>query len=342
MTLDAIGFINRASVIEDLEHDCNANSEIRERIKGKGSAYALQCQLCGRAIGGEVSKKNVSYKPEPFNVEVDGIYWEKYKSFSKKMSGNKIALLEPRRLAHNVLDENLDHSLSDILLEFPNVDLKKLIRRYVAKKRISYTRDLESHWKTEEELKYWFKNNFSEWFYILEEVAGGGFVNRENKSVRIDFVLVAKPLLIESGFTANPIGIEVKYLDPRPDHNFLTKASRGIFQALSYAYAGTQWNINGEMKSLSGVLFFSNLSFYRERDALFDSYDTHYKSAWKSMWRLAHNANAGELVVNDRNASSMSWAMEFAGARYFSYVPSKGLVKGNENLIDKQRIGNCY
>lgn len=271
MPLDAIGFINEASVVDDLEHDCNVSSEIRERTKGSGTAYALQCLLCGRAIGGEVSKKKINYEPKPFDTEVESIYWEKYKIFSKKTTGNQATLLESKKFAHDVFDEKVDRSFSDTLLEFPTIDTKKLLRRYVSKKRVAYTSNLSSRWKSEDELKLWFKESFSKWFYILEEVVGEGFVNRENKQVRIDFILTAKPILIENGFTKNPIGIEVKFLDVRPDHNFLTKASRGIFQTLSYAYAGTQWNVNGEMKPLSGVLFFSNLSFYSERDALFVS-----------------------------------------------------------------------
>ncbi|WP_323844264.1 hypothetical protein [Microbulbifer magnicolonia] len=67
-------FIANAASIEDLEHDCRTHLELRERQKGKGTAYAYQCLICGEAVGSEVSKKGVSIQPLPFDEEVGELY----------------------------------------------------------------------------------------------------------------------------------------------------------------------------------------------------------------------------------------------------------------------------
>ncbi|WP_323844266.1 hypothetical protein [Microbulbifer magnicolonia] len=190
-------------------------------------------------------------------------------------------------------------------------------------------------------MAHWFKRAFSRWFEIFEEVDGLGYIDREQRNLRIDFVIRPKPILQRAGFADQYMGVEVKFLDPRTDKGFHGKSSRGIFQALSYWYSGTTWEIDkGCQVKLSSVLLFSNLSFADEREYLFGSYDRHTGTLWRAYLSLANHANFGEIQVRRWPNGRLAWFLAFNGAYYFSKHYDDRLVPGNTNVINKKRIGN--
>lgn len=340
-------FIEVAEDLDDLTHTCSDHVELRERKKGSGTAYAYQCKLCGDAKGGEVSKKNVAIQPPPFDAALAEVYRIKYKKLlhqkieAQNGGRNGAAQAAAIQPLHAVLGERLDNLLKEIESDYPNANINDSIHTYLVRQRSKIVNAIVPTWSSEDELKDWFKRNFSKWFHIKEEVRGEGYVDRSKKNVRIDFALKAKEELLSMGFTADYIGVEVKYLDPRDGRGFHGKASRGIFQALSYWYSGAKWDI-GESQSgrLATVLLFSNLSFSSEKDAIFNTYDRYYQSVWRSYLSIANHANVGELQIQLYGNNRWGWGMEYCGAKYFSRRSDGSLVLGNENVINKIRIGN--
>lgn len=199
----------------------------------------------------------------------------------------------------------------------------------------------ETRWTSEEQLSAWLAKELSPCFDILIEVPGVGYIKREKRNVRLDFVIRAKKHLIDAGFTDQYLGIEVKYLNYVSGHGFIGKASKGVFQALSYWYSGATWDVGEEQPvTLAAVLMFSNLSFPEEREHLFQTYDQFYKTLWWAYNRIATQANVGELVMLDYGRQGTGWAIEFNRAKYFTKFPGNRLVLGNAHLINKTRIGN--
>lgn len=223
-----------------------------------------------------------------------------------------------------------------------DTNVLNLLPIYLMRQRDQHIdKEYVSNWSNEDELHDWFFSNFSEWFDIHHEVTGTGFVNRERENIRIDFIMKAKEELVEHGFTDRFIGVEVKYLNPVTGKGFHGKSSRGIFQALSYWYSGARWNVpNEDNIELATVLLFSNLSFHDESSFIFETLDSHYKKVWNSYLSIASHANVGELSVRLRNNKLDFWGMEYSGDKYYSMYRSRGLVKGNPNVINKKRIGS--
>lgn len=340
-------FIESATSLDDLEHDCSSHLELRERMKGSGTAYAYQCQRCGEAKGGEVSKRKVAEKPQPFNTDLPVVYERKRKALLQVHLDNL-----PKRNAsipaaptvsplHEVFSSKVDSILKELAAEYPDADMTTVFQSYLRKQRAEAINEQVSRWNSEVELSEWFKGYFSEWFEIHEEVPGVGYVNREKQRVRIDFIIKAKPHLVSQGFTDQYVGVEVKFFDTRVDKGFHGKSSRGIFQALSYWYSGAVWQVgDSEPDPLATVLLFSNLSFSDERERLFNTFDNYYNALWRSYLSVANHSNVGELQVKDYGRAGRGWAMEYNGAKYFSKSYDGRLVPGNPNVINKARIGN--
>jgi|GEM_PF-866403 len=340
-------FINNAENLDDLKHNCNNHLELRERRKGPGTAYACQCQVCGDAKGGEVSKKNISIQPPPFDTTLSEAYQNKHKKLLnpkiEEQYGERKSILKPSTIQplHELLGERLEGLVKELESEYPHANITQSIQTYLIRQRAKIVNSIVPTWISEDELKEWFKQKFSEWFYIKEEVWGEGYVDRCKKKVRVDFVLKAKGALISNGFTEDYIGVEVKFFDPRDGHGFHGKSSRGIFQALSYWYSGAKWNIvENQSSKLATVLLFSNLSFLDEKEAIFNTYDSYYRSLWRSYLSIANHANVGELQIQSCSNENWGWGMEYCGAKYFSKRSDGSLVLGNENVINKIRIGN--
>lgn len=112
-------------------------------------------------------------------------------------------------------------------------------------------------------------------------------------------------------------------------------------ELISVWYSGARLFVpnQGEVE-LAAVLMFSNLSFKEESSSLFNTLDSYYQKVWKAYLSIANHANVGELLVQTDYGKLRSWGMEFNGAKYYSMRNSGEYVKGNPNIINKQRIGN--
>lgn len=329
--------IESATSPEDLQHECNNHKKLRTRNKGTSLAYAYQCQFCGKFCGGEVSKKSIPKQPPHNDEKLNDIYRNKY----QELTSAKSAHLEKPLLDSNQKILELENVIEKYCSE-NDTNALNLLQAYLIRQRDQHiNREYVSNWSNEYELHDWFLSNFSEWFEIHHEVKGTGFVNREKENIRIDFIIKAKKELIDHGFTDRFIGIEVKYLNPVSGKNFHGKSSRGIFQALSYWYSGARWSIPNEGEiELATVLLFSNLSFDDEANFIFETFDSHYQKTWSSYLSIANHANVGELLVRLKNNKLDFWSMEYSSTKYYAMYRSRGLVKGNPNVINKKRIGS--
>ena len=323
-----------------LLHNCEKYLELRERDKGKGTAYGYQCQFCGEFRGNEVNKRAVLETPKRFDSGLDDAYCRKLQEIRR--------LLYSEAPASTVKYDPVDHSsaLEKIInryCEDNNLDRSLVFKSFLIRQRESYIENkFISNWKNEEQLHTWFKKHFSEHFEIFSEIKGYGFVNRMKRNLRIDFVIKAKPKLIEHGFTEQYIGVEVKFLNPKVGKGFAGKSSYGVFQALSYWYSGARWWLPSKEKiELASVLMFSNLSFQEESEAMFDTLDAHYSKVWRSYLSIANHANVGELLVRTKKGKLSYWGMEYNGSKYYSMYSSGEYAKGNPNVINKHRIGNA-
>lgn len=333
--------IENAQSYEDLHHNCEKFIELRERDKGTGTSYGYQCQFCGSFRGGEVSKKKFANKPSWYDKNIENAYLLKIRSFSSERTSQ----IEPT--VGYTAPELIDHlseleAVIDNFLEENNLNKNQVLKDFLRKQRERYIKDkFESKWQSEPQLQEWFEENFSEHFDIYREVRGNGFINRLRRNVRIDFVLKAKPKLIAHGFTEQFIGVEVKYFCPKEGKGFHGKSSSGVFQALSYWYSGARWSLpNNDEAELATVLMFSNLSFHDESNSLFNTFDSHYQKVWKAYLSIANHANVGELIVRTYAGKLYFWGMEFNGAKYYSMNKDGEYIKGNQNVINKIRIGN--
>jgi hypothetical protein len=334
--------IEAAITPKDLSHKCEEYCELRERKKGNGSVYADQCQFCGEFRGSEVKKNSVLIVPEPEDTELFSQYKSKKAELSKQLDFNSPPLdSSPSEFESN---EEHDLKLERLLQSYCSenrTSIEKVLPAFLTRHREKYIKNnFNDIWHNEEGLKDWFSNTFSNWFEIYPEVEGTGFVDRQQETIRIDFILKAKDELLKEGFTQEYIGVEVKYLNPLSGKGFHGKSSRGIFQALSYWYSSARWSLPDESSAkLSTVLMFSNLSFTKERNIIFASLDSHFRKVWESYLSIANHANVGEVLITTRD-NKISWRMMYSGSVYFSMNPAYGFRKGNENLINKKRIGS--
>jgi hypothetical protein len=247
--------------------------------------------------------------------------------------------------ANDVSGIVVSHDLEKSTLNYckeNNVKRNNIFKPLLIRQRDKYIlNEFESIWENETQLHEWFKENFSEHFEIYSEVDGYGYLNQEKRKVRIDFIIKAKPKLIEHGFTDQYFGVEAKYLSPKEGKGFQGKSSRGVFQALSYWYSGARWILPGQGEvELSSVLIFSNLSFSEESKSLFDTMDSFYQTTWQAYLSLANHGNVGELLVRTYEGKMNYWSMAYSGAKYYSMFNGGEYVKGNPNVINKRRIGN--
>ncbi|QFT57085.1 hypothetical protein [Microbulbifer sp. THAF38] len=339
-------FISNVKSLEDLEHNCSNYLELRERQKGGGSAYAYQCLLCGVAVGQEVSKKSISSKPLPFDEEIGELYSGVILRFLEEMRKQRIEKHpplpppEPTVDIYAVFKEQIDQVIEGVRDDHPHSEIDHLFHRYLTEQRESYLSAYRSPWSDEDDLKCWFKRVFSCWFEIFEEVWGEAKFNWGIERIRIDFVIRPKPVLRNAGFADQYMGVEVKFFDPRPGKNFGRKSSRAMFQAFSYSYGETIWDVNsGHRVKLSSVLMFSNLSFNEDRQYIFNSYDRRNRCLWENHNLLVNHANVGEIQVKLWPKGKLSWSLSFSSDSYFSKEYDGSLVLRNVNVINKKRAG---
>lgn len=330
--------------LNEFDHNCQEHEDLRERTIGKGTAYVIQCTFCGCQIGQSISKKGVMSIPKLFDDSLTELFDRKY----REIKFGSISRVKLGGDTFNIFDQ-FEKKLDAFIDEFVTAsagsntaDKSLLLNAYLTRKSDQYHKQKRSAWQSELQIKEWFFQTFSQWFYIYPEVRGYGLINGIQKRIIIDYVIIAKPELIDSGFTSKPVGIEAKFFKFQSGDGFTKSASRGVFQALSYWYSNSTWDIpNVSDKQIACVMLLSNLSFKEERDALESEPSRSKKKQWGTFLNLANNGNIGEIHYNfGYHAHPDTWAFKFGGSTYFSYLKTGKFKLGNPNMINKERIGN--
>lgn len=337
-------FIEEAGSYDDLSHDCNEYLRLCIRKIGtKGNtSHVYQCTLCGYQVGNAIPKSSTLLPTHYFDADLTDRYIEKRAALLKSATSENTYQVTPL-LTKEAFEEKLENLFTE-LQESTGLSRQMLdshLQRYVMRKREQQKALFNSPFASEIELQNWLFKELSRWFYIYREVSGVGYINREKRNIRLDFIIKAKPELIAKGFTDKGIGIEVKYLNPASSDGFHKRSARGIFQALSYWYSGARWCIeNNANVEISAVLIFSNLSFTGDREKLFNTIDEHYRKYWYAYLGVANHGNVGELIFDGTSSNYFKWRMNFSHATYFTGYRNGDLNMGNKNLIDKIRIGS--
>lgn len=334
--------LESATSTEDLRHNCSEHLDLRVRNKGQSTAYAYQCVICGEFIGQEISKKKIPIVPPAADTELLEAFHKRFKELDETSPSTTASNRRTTKEKDELIRQALFKALPDS--EDPVAD----IQNYLLRQRDSkIDNHFYSDWQDESELARWFHETFSEYFDIYPEVSGKGELYDQSKQPRIDFIIQAKWPLIKEGFTDGYIGVEVKHLDPRTGHRFHGKASKGVFQALSYWYGGAEWNApcREEPIKLEAVLIFSNLSFKDEKERLYNTLDKHYQKVWPSYLSIASHANVGELQIERYKNKLTRWQMDFGGGIYFTFQEQTSFRDrmyrlGVKSVIGKRRLGH--
>lgn len=355
-------FISLQSEISELHENtprcnCQNSLEVRLRTIGDGQHYVYQCQICGEQRGNPIKKNDAlkisSSNPiSGYNKSLE-ISWQakrsehikviqdlekKAREIDEELNGPSEWSLhtKTRAEAETAVNENLNFLINRIgkeqAIQIIERRLSTLKQSIVLERRKSSDR-----FKTEDELKIWFENHLKDDFYIRQEVSGVHLAERVG--VRIDFLLKARPHLIDAGFDSAIFGVEIKYFPP--EHDFTSKISRGIWQTITYIDCEFQTK-EGPIKP-KYCLIFSNLSFQGEMALLNDFYSENDRLEWSAMLRVANHARVGILRINGNKGNFLGWSIYFAGGVYFSCHAGdmeNKFRKSNANTINKKRIGN--
>jgi hypothetical protein len=343
--------------------ECAKFLVLRRRRISQSDHYVKQCSKCGRQVGNAVSKASVVERLSKgkilgFDESIctiraadDSILYKELSVLSSMKHDYELGrvpnpTVELSRYAQEQIEEssnfgNYVNSLSSRLGD--GQVSRMLIDQYIRLVSLKRNEALLSpdRFKSEIELKAWFQNHMMCDFDFQEEAKGRHI--SEPVNVRIDFMVKAKPHLLNLGFDPAPFGVEVKYL-PQED-SFLGKASAAVWQSISYNYC--EFSSFGKTFRPKYVLIFSNLSFESEMNLLqtaSSGYDND-RSEWRGLCHVANHARVGFLKIRGSRFNHLGWRIDFAGASYF-YKSLNGevmdYVKGNPNVINKLRIGNFY
>lgn len=354
--------------IESLEKlidacNCEINKEVKIREFGGGIHYVYQCNQCGEQRGGAL-KKNDAVKmlngkmPKVFDPNIEKEHSIKNGILHEEFS----SLLNERRVITNIiygfsdckdtfqneqkefecLSGKLALFITEIKNEFcPEKTIRALINQTILLKKERYDklREVTERFTSEIELKAWFNEKLATDFYIYPEVSGTHL--SENLNVRIDYVLFPKEHLVKEGFEPSYFGVEVKYFNQ--ESGFIHKASRGLWQAISYN--DSYFCLNNRKIKLKYSLIFSNLSFSKEF-MLVKNYGHEMENdqlEWRGMIHLANHAKVGLFEIKGDKSEYKGWSIRFTGNIYFGLTIYNGdfnYKKSNEDVINKIRIGN--
>ena len=342
---------------------CGNFLEVKVRQFGGGNHYVKQCNSCGEQRGGSLKKADTlkllnGRAPRLFDFSIQEQF-----QVERSINLDRIRLLDAEEKRINALldgrpEPDLSLILQDNSFEEASVKLASYVEEMVAEigelkairalvtqtiklklKRQSNLSESFDRFRNEAELKEWFTKYLSQDFHIYPEVTGLHLA--EKVTVRIDYVLYPKQPLIDAGFTPLPFGVEVKYFNQ--EHGFTHKASRGLWQTISYN--DCQFRLQENDVKLKFALLFSNLSFHNEMLLLKNYGDENVNDPieWKGMIHIANHAQVGVLQVNGDKGDCRSWSIKFADGLYFEGFLRDGkrtYRKSNENIINKVRVGN--
>lgn len=166
--------------------------------------------------------------------------------------------------------------------------------------------------KTEPEVKAALRARLAPDFMIDEEVPGVHLI--ENVQVVVDFMLTARPHLVERGFADDPIPLEIKQLSDEEN-----KSVRAAWQCITYA----QSSFRGKRPPF--VLLFPPVQYFYKRGR-----ECEHTACLHS---LLPKANVGQLGFR-RNGE---WQIYFAQDRYFSQTQGLG---HKAHLASRRNVGS--
>lgn len=340
-------------------HTCSDSLTVRLRTFSTGHLHHVhQCTVCGRQLGGPVSKAKAA---EHLAGTQALIFDEAIETAHREIKSQLLSLI-------NRITREIAKRLDPVGTAMDAEELQKTLqRKKVAEDAIEKavdavgqvhmwgnilphiverTQSLAEKFKeeprafqrftSEAELKAWLENWIGDDFEVFKEVPGVHIT--ENVAVKIDYVLKPKQHLIDAGFLPGPVGLEVKYL--RQESSFSSRASRFVWQAVSYT--DCQFNLSEGSTRLPRVLLFSNISFEDEYSLLKGVSPSVYeneKAKWTALLELANHANVGNLVMYGGKDNRLGWKIKFAAGTYFSHFRDEYSMH-NPQLFNKIRIGN--
>lgn len=345
-----------------LEHDCSLSLSLRLRtVEGGGRSLVRQCNVCGRQRGGALKRADAPPDTLAFDANLEATFNAQRLAIYQELHTAEAALtaLTDPELAH-WRDEyrsslQADRDASAVRLTQARGALDAAMPKILTlnwRERLPFViGHLQRHhsaslidpqpahferFETEGELRSWLDPVIERDFEVAREVRGRHLI--EQVRVQIDYVLIPRQHLVAAGFRPDPIGLEVKYLPL--DHGFSPRASRFVWQAISYT--DCEFELRGQTTRLSHVLLFSNLSFddeQRQLRGITDSPVANDRVKWNAFLELANHANVGSLQMSGSRATNEGWKITFATGRYFSRN-RQSLRLRNRHLIEKVRIGN--
>jgi len=341
-------------------HDCEQNLALRTRIHSNGSPHVVrQCLRCGQQRGTPIGKKEAANllagaEACPFDTTIEEAHRQERMTLSARIDDVNTRMLElsnPRYAAElaakreavaageDEATRNLDSALAHLRpvkapiqrLQFVMAHLKKNTGDFADPPQAT-----EEFFRSEDELKRWLDGWIERYFDVWREVPGRHLT--EGVGVKADYILAPKRPLVDAGFKAAPIGLEVKHLPLV--NGFSPKASRFVWQAVSYT--DCEFEVDGQATRPKQVLLFSNLSFEYELRELrhIGEPRSNDRSKWDALVELANHANVGQLEVLGQRSLWEGWKVSFAGGTYFSFHAKRGFMLHDKNLFDKVRIGN--
>ena len=166
--------------------------------------------------------------------------------------------------------------------------------------------------QSEPQVKTALRQRLSIDFTLTEEVPGTHLL--ENVTVVVDFMLRAKPHLVERGFPDQPIPLEVKQLSDESN-----KSVRAAWQCITYA----QSTFSGQRPPF--ILLFPPARLFMKRGE-----ECEHTTCLHS---LLPKANVGQLTFLRNN----EWEIYFAQNRFFSQTKGLGPYA---DLLSKRYVGS--
>ncbi|CAN7782894.1 hypothetical protein LJR175_008253 [Variovorax sp. LjRoot175] len=327
--------------------DDRHETELRKRTFSNGSCHLVQqCMRCGRQIGGAIGKRapRPAQEPEEFDQAIERRYGAVSSEYSALLSERLMDRTAGEALPSEVVQDRrqcLGDSFDELLAsssagveESEALDIfagrigaARARRRQILAKQID-------RFESEEQLRVWLVQHLSGEFDLHPEVPGRHLA--EGVGVRIDYLAVPKPHLVNEGFAPEPFGIEVKHINPLD--GFTRRASRALWQTISYT--DSAFDFGPHPIRLRFAVLFSNLAFEAERQLL--KHDDFQQ--WHAFTNLAHHSNVGTLEIKGDKNKCDGWFIAFSSGNYFYrrsiYGGDVVYVKPSTNTINKMRIGN--
>lgn len=348
------------AALRDTLHECGEETELRRRIVAGGAVHlVVQCLVCGEQLGGPISKAAAAAKlrgqePAAFDETTGKERLHRTRTLSSEGYAIEMRisqLLRPE--AHAEREKGRREAAESEARARAALDgVAEAMGPFMWNRRMPFVIDhlqrrhpvtfdnpaaeTVEKFESEAHLRQWLDAWLHEDFDAHPEVPGRHLAR--GTGVKIDYVLMPKQHLIDTGFKPGPIGLEVKHLPI--GGGFSPKASRFVWQGVSYT--DCEFDLNGQAVRLPRVLLFSNISFSTEQDLL-RSHDpsplANDRAKWSALLEMANHAGVGNFEMYGSREQRFGWRIAFATGVYFRRKDNEYSVS-NARLFDKERIGS--